>query len=191
MMKIQTVGVALVMALALAAFAGSASAAVLTSPKEGEYTGELTFSRDSSLYIKAGFAEITCTISTIALIVETNTATRAAGRMSDFIFGLCGNSSVVVFSDGTNHYGTLEVQSGGTVVGSGFEVTVATVGTSCVYGGGAGTKLGTLKSGSTTTDATLTISASLPKISGGFLCANPATWTGSYWATKPTPLSVD
>jgi len=78
----------------------------------------------------------------------------------------------------------------GTVTEFEDEVTFAdpALGTSCVYGGGAGVDLGTLKGGTT---ATLPVSASLTKISGGFLCANPASWSGKYTVTTPDTLLVD
>ena len=80
------------------------------------------------------------------------------------------------------------------VSGTNSQVTVAihVLGTSCVYGTSTGTTLGTAVSGTTTTDATLSINANLTLIkSEGFGCANPANWSGSYKVTTPTPLIFD
>jgi hypothetical protein len=57
-----------------------------------------------------------------------------------------------------------------------------------VYGFANGTALGTLKGG---TPASLQISASLPKLSGGFACPSSVAWSGKYAITKPTTVLVD
>jgi len=38
---------------------------------------------------------------------------------------------------------------------------------------------------------TLAVKTQLPKISGSFLCANPAEWTASYVVISPSPSLVD
>jgi hypothetical protein len=181
MKHLKMLGLALVAAASLMAFAGSASAAVLTSPAGTDYTGTLESTATESLLLKAGFANITCTASTVSGAVKTNT-TVAEGAITTLSFSNC-NATVDVLKNGS-----LKVASGGAVTGSGSEVTVSALGTSCVYGTGAGTSLGTLKGG---TPASLTINASLPKISGGFACASPAGWSGKYTVTQPTTLLVD
>lgn len=184
MKHLKIIGLAAVAAMALMAFASTASATVLTSPAGTEYTGEISATPESSLLLKASFANITCTAGTVAGKVETNTTT-ASGKITSLSFTSC-NATVTVLKNGS-----LSIASGGTVSGSGSEVTVSLFGTSCTYGTGAGTTLGKLTSGTTSTDATMTINANLPLISGGFACGNPANWSGSYLVTKPTPLIVD
>jgi hypothetical protein len=189
MKHLKMLGLAVMAAAALMAFAGSASAnPVLTSPAGTDYTGELNATASSSLLLKAGFANITCTESTVSGKVETNNTTHAAGKITTLSFNICGSATVKTLTNGA-----LTVAPGGAVSGSGSEVTVAidSLNVSCVYGTKTGTALGTLKSGTSTTDATMTINANLPLISGGFACANPANWSGSYTVTKPTPLIVD
>jgi hypothetical protein len=181
-MKLKMIGLAAFAAMALMAFASTASATVLTSPSGTEYTGALKSSATGSLLLKAGFAEITCTASTVGGTVETNT-TVAKGKITELTFSSCGSSTVDVLSKGS-----LEVASGGSVKAIGSEVTVSALGTSCVYGGGTGTTLGTLTGGTT---AKLAIKAQLTKVSGGFLCASPAEWTGNYSVTTPDTLLVD
>jgi hypothetical protein len=176
-------GLAAAMAVVAAmVFAGSASATVLTSPAGTEYTGTWTWSLSGSLLMKSGFAEITCTGSTMTGKVETNTTT-GSGKLSGLTYTGCGSTTVDVLS-----LGSLSVAAGGTVTGIGNEITISTLGTSCVYGFASGTKLGTLTGGTT---ASLQMSASIPKIAGGFLCANPASWTGKYTVTTPDTLLVD
>jgi len=182
----------LVMAAALMmAFAGSASAATFTAPAGTAYTGGVSASLEGSAVLKAGFAEITCTASTGAGTMTTNNETEASGTISTVDFAGCGSSTVTTL----NNSGTLKILKSNTVVsGTGVEVTVSTLGTSCVYGlGSTSTSLGTAtNTGSGLTAAvTLAVSASLPKISGGFLCANPASLMASYKVTAPMPSVVD
>jgi hypothetical protein len=184
MKHIKMLGLAVMAAAAFMAFTGSASAQTLTSPAGTEYTGTIEATASGSLLLKAGFANITCTSSTVAGKVTTNNNTHAAGAISTLTYSNCGSATV-----DTLKTGELTIQkSTGAVSGSGSEVTVAVFGTSCVYGTKTGTALGTLTGG---TPAKMTINANLPLISGGFGCANPANWSGSYTVTNPKTLLVD
>lgn len=178
---------------ALAVFAANASAApALTSPAGTEYTGELNATAESSLLLKAGFANITCTVSTVAGKVETNDEKRASGKITTLSFSNC-NATVDTLSNGSLEITTNGLgENKGTVTGSGSEVTVGLFGTSCIYGTKSNTTIGTATgSASSTSSATVSFSANLPLIAGGFACANPAVWTGSYTLTKPVPLFID
>jgi hypothetical protein len=191
MKHIKMLGLAVMALAAFMALAGNASAAALTSPAGTEYTGELNATATSSLLLKAGFANITCTSSTVKGKVETNGATTAGGKISTLSFSNCGSAVVTTFKTGS-----LEIVSAGggkgTVKGSGSEVTVGipAFGVTCDYGTTASTTLGTLTGGTT---ATMTISANLPLISatGSFGCASPAAWSGTYSVTSPDTLLVD
>lgn len=176
-------GLAVAAALTLLAFAGNVSAAVLTSPAGTEYTGTLTWSLTESLLMRSGFANVTCTGSTMSGVVDTNTAT-AHESLSSLTYNSCGGTTADVLKNGS-----LSVAADGTVTGFGSEVTFSTLGTSCVYGfAPGGTKLGTLNGGTT---ASLLLNAQIRKISGGFTCADPATWSGEYTVTTPDTLLVD
>jgi hypothetical protein len=182
-----------VMAAALMmAFAGSASAAgTFTAPAGTEYTGHLKATLEGSALLKASFAEITCTESIIGGSMTpadggANNETHAFGKINTVDFTSCGESIVTT----VNHLGTLTIRkSDTTVTGTGAEVTVSRFGTSCVYGLGTGTHLGTAKN--TGAGVTLPITALLGKISGGFLCGNPATWTANYIVTTPAESVVE
>jgi len=159
---------------------------VLTSPSGSGYGGELdaTLATPSSALLKAGI-EDTCGESTVKSPVESNTEASASGKISALSFGDCTKPTTVLKN------GSLEVSKGGVVTIKGNEVTVSdtALGISCVYGGGAGTKLGTLKGG---TPAVLEASTTeLPKISGGFFCASKGTWTAKYTVKMPSTLLVD
>lgn len=194
MKHLKMLGLAVVAAAAFMAFASSASAGIVTSTAGVDYTGEInaTASSGTTLLLKAGFANITCTESTVKGKIEKNEST-ASGKIGTLSFSSC-NATVDVLKNGS-----LEIRStstvgdhDGTLFGSESEVTVSLLGTSCVYGTSTGTHLGTL-TGKTAGegDAILHLEASLPRISGGFACANPASWTGTYTVTSPTPLWVD
>jgi hypothetical protein len=162
------------------AFAGGASANPrLTSPPGTEFTGSIHETLTGSWLIKIGSGNVTCTEATRNWKIETNDTIVAGGAISSTTYSKCNGTVDVLKS------GSIRVGSGGSVSGSGSEVTVALLGTSCVYGTAAGTTLGTLTSGG---PAKMTESASLPKISGGFACANPASVTGAWFITSPSTL---
>jgi hypothetical protein len=171
-------------AAALLAFAGSASAATFTAPAGTAYTGSWGFSLEGSTILKAGFAEITCTSDTMGGSLTTNNETEASGSITSVALSGCGSSTV----DTLNSKGTLKIaKSTHAVSGTGVEITTAALGTSCVYGFGSGTSLGTASN--TASGITISIDVSLGKVSGGFLCANPATWKASYiWTTPKLPF---
>jgi len=190
MKHLKMLGLFVMAAASLMAFAGSASAATFTSPTGTPYTGAISASLEESALLEAGFANITCTSGTVAGKITTNNETEASGETTSVSFSNCGSATV----DTLNNKGILTILKGSRAVsGSGVEVTTAVFGTSCVYGLGAGTALGTATN--TTVGGvdrvTLKINAKLPKISGGFLCASPATWTAGYNVTSPTPSFVD
>jgi len=187
MKHLKMLGLFAMAAAALMAFAGSASAQTLTAPAGTEYTGALESSLEGSALLKAGFAEITCTTGSVGGSVTTNNSTEASGSITSVKFSNCGSATVTTL----NNNGTLTIlKSTHAVSGTGTEVTTAVAGTSCVYGLGAtATALGTASNSAS--GVTLAISAKLPKISGGFLCASPATWTASYLVTSPKSSVLD
>jgi len=191
MKHLKMLGLFVMAAASLMAFAGSASAAAtFTSPTGTEYTNTLSSSLEGSALLEAGFANITCTTSTVAGKITANDATEASGEISKVEFSNCGGATV----DTLLPKGTLTITNGGhTVSGTGVEVTTAIFGTSCIYGLGAGTHLGTATNTSVggVDTVTLDIDANLPKLFGGFLCASPATWQAKYIVTSPAISFVD
>jgi hypothetical protein len=179
-------------AASLIAFAGSAPAATFTSPAGTAYLGKFDATLEGSTLLKAGFAEITCTSDTIGGEWTTNNETEASGPIDAFSLSGCKEGQTVTT---LNPKGTLTILKSNTAVtATGVEWTTAVAGVSCVYGfGSTATSLGTAtNSGSgSTAKVTLAVAAKLPKISGGFLCASPASWTGSLIFTTPTPSVVD
>jgi hypothetical protein len=185
MKHLKMVGLLAVAAASLMAFASSASATVITSPAGTEYTGEIhaTLATPNSALLKAGI-EDTCGESTVKGKVETNTTT-ASGKISVLTFGDCNRTTKVLKP------GSLSIASGGVVTAKENEVTVEELGISCVYGGGTGTKLGTLEGGAGKTAVLNVSTTELPKISGGIFCASKGTWTAKYTVTTPDEIIVD
>jgi len=204
MKLLKMAGLAAIAALGLMAFAGagSASATTLTctNPPGTKVTcpagTNVDLSAESSLLIKAGFANITCTESTIkGKTSNTGSATETVkGNIETLTFSPC-NATVTVLRKGSLEVHTDEegITSGnGTLTGSGTEFTVAVSGVTCTYGT-SNTDLGTLTGSSPKSNATATLdlTADLLKFAGGFLCASPARWEGTYTVTEPDWLDVD
>ena len=196
MKHLKMLGLLVMAAASLMAFAGRASAATLTSPTGTAFSfgGVMSASLEGSALLKAGFAEITCATGTVAGEVTTNNEEHANGPITAVSFGNCtspqGTPTVTTLSS----FGRITIAKGTHAVsGIGVEVTTAVIGTSCVYGMGSGTPLGTANNTGVAglDQVTLAISAKLPKIGGGFLCSNPAAWTASYVVTRPSPSFVD
>jgi hypothetical protein len=94
-------------------------------------------------------------------------------------------------------FGTLEILSlkngkDGTLYGTNQEVTVEYLGFHCIFKTNQ-TKLGTVTGkGTTGSNATLDIEATIPRTGGrsGAFCGTTGQWTGSYIVTAPNPLYV-
>jgi hypothetical protein len=172
---------AVLTAAILMAGAVPASAAVLTSPAGTEYTGEFDMTAESTMNVDYGVGSVTCTSGVLAGKVESNTSTSASGKISSLSFSGC-SSTVDVLANGS-----LSFASGGTVTGNGSQITFSSFGVTCTYGW-TGVQVGTLKGG---TPATMTVSGTLPFLSGGLLCKKPATWSVAYKVTTPSTLLVD
>ena len=180
MKHLKMLGLLVMAAASLMAFASSASA-TLTSPAGTEYTGQIhaTLLTPETALLKAGI-EDTCGESTLLGDVTTNDPTIASGPITVLSFGDCTRTTKVLKP------GSLKIE-GGSVTAIGNEVTVEELGVSCVYGGGAGTKVGKLEGDE---PAFVNVSTTeLPKISGGFLCASKGTWTAKYTVTTPKTLT--
>jgi hypothetical protein len=199
MKHMKKIGLFVMAAASLMAFAGSAYAYTFTSPTKTAYTGPFSMSLEGTSLLKGGFAEITCSSSKIAGTLSTNNEEHATGPTTSVSFGSASTPCTSNLGAATvttlNSKGTITIKKGTSAVsGTGVEVTTAAGGTSCVYGmGAAGTLLGTA---SNTTvggvdQVTLAISADLVKISGGFLCASPAEWTANYIVLTPSSSFVE
>jgi hypothetical protein len=136
-----------------------------------------------SSVLKANFATISCEETAIKGEVTNPGAPGEGigGPITSFSFGKCGAATVEVLKKGSF---TIDSPSGGNglLALEGFEIKVASGGTSCTYGGPI---LASLSGG---TMASIGTTDSVPKLAGGVTCANPAVWTAEYTITAPEPL---
>lgn len=201
MKYLKMIGLAAIAAAALMAFAGSASATVLTSPAGTTLPAGTTIHaelKEGVAKLAASFGNIECKESTIE--GKTANAGGAAetvrGTVSKLTFSNCNGGACTVT---TLKPGELEVHAigggNGTVTAKGQEVT-----TNCTFFGfnyhciwqtaATGTHLGQLTGGS---PATLTATGATINRTGGTsgnACGSTGTWTAVYKVTKPNPLFV-
>jgi hypothetical protein len=204
MKYLKILGLAAVAAMALMAFAGSASATKLYSGASPlgagtEIKSSLASGTSATLTDTEGHTLDTCTGSTIT------GKTANAGSATETVKGTIAASALTwsgcTVATSTTEGGELEIHwrteqeetegiasKNGTLTGKGFKVSINTVlFGNCVYTAGAGTDLGTL-TGSTTGSATMDINAVVSKSSG--ICNSTAKWVGTYTVTSPSPLHV-
>ncbi|HET9593242.1 MAG TPA: hypothetical protein VFP17_10030 [Solirubrobacterales bacterium] len=192
MKHVKMLGLLVMAAASLMAFASSASAApTLTSPAGTEYTGEIHAVLEGTALLKAGI-EDTCTESTVKGTVTTNNETHAAGALSVLTFGNCTKPDTEVLKAGSLTIKDDEVFA----IGNEVRIKDTILGITCIYGGGAspGTKIGTLDDSTVTgKTATLTVNTSeLPRLPGSneTFCASKGTWTANYSITTPDSLFI-
>jgi hypothetical protein len=186
MKHLKMLGLAAVAAMALAAWIGAAtaSATALYSGATKLGAGTQIETTGTNSVLKAGFATIEC--AHFEMDGKTSNAGGAGvpveGTFNNVSFTEC-NGTVHVLKKGgfVKHY-----TSGGnaTLTVTAPEITVSAFGTSCTFGGGT-IDIATVTGGS---PASTLISTSTPRTAGGFLCANPASWTATDTVTTPNPL---
>ncbi|HET7455550.1 MAG TPA: hypothetical protein VFJ76_08520 [Solirubrobacterales bacterium] len=197
MKYLKILGLAAIAAAALTAFlgAGSASATVLCTENVspcpvGKTVVELTWSTTGSqeLETTGGTVLDTCTSAHIAGSISSQGSGKPAkGPISSLTWSGCTRTT------DTLALGELEATQIGTedkatVVGKGSSVTVNGIfGTSCVYGTGTGTTLGTMVGGK---PATLNINALVPRTVANALCPAETRWTASWDLTNHTIVHI-
>jgi len=197
MKHLKKLGLLVIAAVSLMAFAGSASAApVLTSPAGTEYTGTIhaTLEPGTSLLLKAGVLEWTCAESTMHGIVTVNNTTHAEIPLSaagfpqtGLSFGKCTKDIAVITP------GKLTISDTGTVftTETRLEIKDKFFGFTCFYGAEATpVDIGKLTA---STPATLDINTTeLKRLPGSAVsfCGATGTWTGAYLVTTPASLFI-
>jgi hypothetical protein len=186
MKHLKMLGLLVMAAAALMAFASSASAnPILTGPKGEEYTSTLSASLEGSALLKAGI-EDTCTASTATGTVSTNNTTHAKGTLSGLTFTNCTQHTTV------EKAGSLTINDKGEVFSENSRVKVQITGiASCWYGAETGAvKIGTLTFGHPATMDISTTTLQRQPPSDTFWCASTGTWTGNYKITTPSGLTL-
>jgi hypothetical protein len=192
-MKITKIlGAAAVAALALMAFAGTASATTLEVngvAQTGPVTIHATVEPETSVLLSAtggGFAN-TCTESTVkGTTTSPFTAETIGGPIEVLTFGHCTNEPVVVHKPGYLTITWIKETTSGTVTSDGAEVTTPSpFGNLTCKTPATGADIGTL-TGKSAGSATMDINAVL---NCGFFLPS-AKWVGSYLVTSPEGLGV-
>jgi hypothetical protein len=198
MKYVKMVGLAVVAAMALMAFAGAgtASASVLCKTATNPCTSAYPNGETIEATLEGGTATLrntessivnTCTSSTVSgsLTNGSSTATaRGAVATTGLIFGGCVDEPTKTITAGEIEIHATDDNGNGTVTAKGVTVTMPLFGVSCAYGAGTGIDLGTY----TESTKTIHITAVVQRSSDGnvFLCPATAVWEANYVITKPS-----
>lgn len=177
-------------AVAVMAFAGTASATLTESPGDPVDEGDTIHAESTDTTVNVGYGAAKCALSTITVVGSKNGGTAGTFETLRF-FGGCAFDTVPVLNQ--RHAGTLAISSGGTITTSGAEITVQVhrtifgfpVTTHCTYKT-EGADIGALEGG---TEPEIQISASIPAAETDGACKN-LEWRGSYDVTQHY-LAVD
>jgi len=192
MKYLKMLGLAAVAAAALMAFvgAGTASADELCTQTpvnkmcpEGTQITTITGSQigTGTLETTGGSTLITCKGSHIHIdITDQGTGKDISGTITELTWSEC-SGTVNTLVTGTTTGNTVS-HSSGTLTAKKTEVTTGILGTTCTYGAGEGTDIGT------TNNTELVISAIVKKTAGSFLCPSEARWTTAYKITNHTTV---
>ena len=196
MKSLKMLGLLAVAAASLMAFAGIASATIVTAPSGTTYTGHIEATAENGHVILHASNGVTIECSGFATgeLTAHGAAATASGPISTLTFGGCTGGDVVTVS----LKGTLEAHSIGsgnaTLTSNGAKVTAVdgATGVACEFTT-TNTDVGTVTGATTPTGhATLDIaSAKIPRTGDSILCGATATWTGSYKVNTPTGLTFD
>jgi hypothetical protein len=193
MMYLKILGLATVAAMALMAFAGTASATKLYSGAAPLGPGTVIKSsiEGSSILSSGGTTLNTCTSGqfTSEITNAGSATTTVSGPNTTIDFESC------LATVHTENPGTLEIHhiagtDDGTLTASGAVIGRTVFGTNCLYQSGTGKHLGILDgviSGDAQIHIDITVSEAEPK---KFICPDTANWTANFAVTSPTPLQV-
>jgi len=188
MKYVKILGLAAIAAMAMMAFAGSASASTLkvggvTQNNAVKIEASLTSGTSATLKTTSGSFQDTCTTSEV--VGTTNVFHPPSGPISKLTFGNCTHTTHVV-TNGSLSVERIGSTENGTVSSSGAEVEVesTTFGVTLVCKTN-NTDVGTL-TGTTSGHAVMDING---VVNCGFFVPS-AKWEGSYTVTSPTGLSV-
>ncbi|MGN6276246.1 MAG: hypothetical protein ACTHNP_10010 [Solirubrobacterales bacterium] len=194
------IGLAAIAAMALMAFAGAGTASATrlckaaektcssanTYPKGTEIVASLEKETTAILRNTESSIVDTCTGSETKGKTENESGTSVSGPISSLTFTGCSNPTSVL-KNGSLSVTNISGTNNGTVTAKESEVTISVFGTTCTFGAGGGTTLGTLTGGAM---ATMDIKAVVNLVAGSFLCPKTAVWEAKYTVTKPEPLFV-
>jgi hypothetical protein len=194
MKYVKILGPLAVAATALMAFASTASATTLTSPKGTTYTGE--FHATAGALTLHGVKTLTCESSTMSGKVETHgSSSTVEGTINTLTLSECGTDDATIELKGKliAHTSPNNVTEG-TVTSDGATILfhVTSLGITCGYKTEE-TDLGTLTTSAASGETAVLMidAAAIPRHSGSFFCGSSSEWTGQYSVTTPMELWVD
>jgi hypothetical protein len=179
----------MVTAASLMAFAGTASADIVTSPTGHIWGAAFHASAEGHVVLDNPIAEIRCPSTIGGGHISQGQGTKASIAVSTLSFNGCTEWHTTVVNGGVLSIEHLTgTQYDGDVYWDGATVEGTRFGITCRYATDT-TTVGRLTGGN---PATLHIDAEIDIHSGSFLCGSSATtWTGSYLVTAPASLYVD
>lgn len=163
-----------------------------TTPCANAYGKETTIDTDAtgSVVFESGGSTIaTCTGGTIKAKTENAGTNQEAVKapIETLSWSGCTQTTTTVAK------GSLEIRriagtENGTVLGKNTQITLGILGTSCTYGFGEESDLGTLTGKES---PVIDISAEIPKTAGGATCPASIKWVAEYKVTEPSPLYLE
>lgn len=183
-------GLLVVAAAALMAFAGTASAS--TAKSNGAlYTGAIEATNVGTSELHGSFISVACNKSLVKGNVEAHGAgVTASGKIGTLSFTEC-NYPVTVLKAGSLEAHAIAPTGNATLTSSGAEIKIHTSVGECIFTTTA-THIGTLTGSSNTGGhAHLHISSSeIPRTGGSFFCGSKGVWTGTYTVVTPSRLDI-
>jgi hypothetical protein len=192
MKYLKILGLAAVAAMALMAFAGTASATKLYSGGTALGTGtQIKADLEGTSVLKSGSTTInTCKGGQFFSEITNagSSSTTVSGPNNTIDFEECENP-VHTITPGSLEVHHIAGTTNGTLTVSGAIIANTVFGTSCNYESGTGKDLGTLNGGTPATiSINVTVTEAEPK---KFICPDTPTWTATFKVTTPSPLTVE
>jgi hypothetical protein len=143
----------------------------------------------SAVFESGGSTVATCSGGTLKGNTENSGRSRepVSVALETLTWSGCSQTTTTV-TKGSLEIRRIEGSENGTVIGESTQVTLGILGTSCTYGFGEESDLGTLTSGES---PVIDISTELPKTSGGLTCPASVKWTAEYKLTELSPLYIE
>jgi hypothetical protein len=198
-------GLLAVAAAAMMAFAGIASATIVTAPSGTLYTKNIHASSENghtSLHGSNGVT-VECPTSTVQGTIEKHGSTvTAEGPITSLTFGGAGGATTACTAGEIVHVLSLgrltahKIAGGATLTADEVVVNITTsifgFPVNCEYKTGKDLDIGEVTNApSATGHATFHIKAVIPRTGGSGLCGESGTWTGQYKIDTPTGLTFD
>jgi hypothetical protein len=163
-----------------------------TTPCVNAYGKDTTIDADingSTVFESAGTPIATCTGGTLKAKTENAGTNREPVRapVETLSWSGCGQTTSTV-TKGSLEIEQIEGTENGTVLGEDTEITLGILGTSCTYGFGEESYLGTLTGKES---PVIDIDTQLPKTAGGATCPASVRWVAEYKLTELSPLYVE